>query len=343
MSASKTVMKIATWLASVIFMIAVGVLLTAQILISTDEPTKESGLVGDSRFNFASLTPPNLAGLPTIRNFQARDQTLLGYRFYGSSKDTPIKLYLLHSAGWQGMEFNTLANALAYQDGIADVFVPDLRGQGGSPAHRGNADYTGQLEDDLADLIKATAQKGDIIIIGGHSEGGGLAARFAAGPYSKLVKGTILLAPVISLSFPASRPDLGGWVKPLKKRLLGLSILHAGGLHWSDHETAIQYAIPSPLRDGPLGYTVTTGYSWTLMRAMQTREADGSDFKKLQTPLLVIAGSDDSVIFPGKLKDSIGKFTNHGEYEIISGENHLGVVNSPKTLTIIQNWMAKLR
>jgi alpha-beta hydrolase superfamily lysophospholipase len=156
---------------------------------------------------FQILAPAKLSDFPHVENYSARDNTLLGYRHYKSTGHSNVKLYLLHSAGWQGMEFNMLASGLAYRLGLGDVYAPDLRGHSGSPVRRG----------------------------------------------------------------------------------------------------------------------------------------DGSSLAAIKVPLLVISGSEDSVIFPEKSKSEMERFTMRGEYQIAGGENHLSIVNSPKTLAIIQNWMAKLR
>jgi non-heme chloroperoxidase len=334
-------MKTLTWVIVSAFLVALVWLLTAQVLISVDLPTKLSSLRGDKRFDFAALAPAGMSGLPMTENYSARDRSLMGYRHYRAASGSHVKIYLLHSAGWQGMEFHALASSLANTAG-ADVYVPDLRGQGGSPMTRGDIQYEGQLVDDVADLIKATAEPGDIIIVGGHSEGGGLAARFAASPYGAKANGYIMLAPVISASFPASRPDLGGWAKPLSKRMFGLKMLNLVGLHWSDNETVVQYALPSSLRDGNMGYTVTADYSWRLYKGMRMVSADGSDFSSITRPFVIISGADDTVIIPDAYKGAVSAFTKSGEFQVVDGENHLSIVNSAKTLAIIQNWMAQL-
>ena len=50
------------------------------------------------------------------------------------------------------MQFLPIVSYLS-EEGIAHIITPDLRGHGFSPERRGDIDYIGQLEDDLADLI----------------------------------------------------------------------------------------------------------------------------------------------------------------------------------------------
>lgn len=335
-------MKYLIWISSIVFTAFCGWLLTAQILVSRQDPVSHTRLRGDERFDFSQLVPEGTSGLPLLQNYTARDGTLLAFRRYRSARPTHVKLYLLHSAGWQGMEFHSLASAIAYKAGDADVYTPDLRGHGSSPLRRGDITYEGQLADDLADLIDQTAGKDDIVVIGGHSEGGGLAARFAGSPYGGRARGYIFLAPVLSIDFAASRPDLGGWVQVLDRRMLGIRMLHSLALTWADGETVCQYALPSSLRGGPLGYTATTDYSWRLFASMQTRQGDGSDLKGVAAPMLFITGREDSVVYPDRFETALKGIVSKGEYQVVDQENHLGIVNSRKTLAIVQDWLAKL-
>ena len=54
----------------------------------------------------------------------------------------------------RGGAYTSLGAGLSEQYGL-DVVIPDLRGHGPQPVHRGDVDYVGQLKDDVADLIGA--------------------------------------------------------------------------------------------------------------------------------------------------------------------------------------------
>jgi alpha-beta hydrolase superfamily lysophospholipase len=79
------------------------------------------------------------------------------------------------------------------QDQGFEVLVPDLRGHGPNPVRRGDIDYIGQLEDDLADLIAAHNITGRPVYMVGHSSGGGLVVRFAGGPHGALLNKAVLM------------------------------------------------------------------------------------------------------------------------------------------------------
>lgn len=131
--------------------------------------------------------------MPEPTSFTARDGSELPYRLYAGGPERLI--VLVHGSGWHGMQFHTMASALAAQQ-IGTVVVPDLRGHGTEPERRGDIDYIGQLEDDLADLIVAMGDF-DEVVLGGHSSGGGLVVRFAGGEHGQLADRFMLMAPCL--------------------------------------------------------------------------------------------------------------------------------------------------
>ncbi|NCC36811.1 MAG: alpha/beta fold hydrolase, partial [Chloroflexia bacterium] len=76
----------------------------------------------------------------------------MAFRLYESNAEADTVLLLLHGSAWHSLQFAPLAGAISEQ-GLAHVVTPDLRGHGFAPTRRGDVDYIGQLEDDLADLI----------------------------------------------------------------------------------------------------------------------------------------------------------------------------------------------
>jgi len=121
------------------------------------------------------------SGLPELNHFTARDGSQLGYRHYPAVSDSGKVVILLHGAGWHNQYFLPLADFISFY-GLAEVYTPDLQGHGPQPERRGNIDYVGQFEDDLADLITIIHEQNPdaMLIVGGHASGGGLAVRFAS-------------------------------------------------------------------------------------------------------------------------------------------------------------------
>ena len=94
-----------------------------------------------------------MASDPGLIHYRARDGAQLGLRRFAPQKDQNPLVILLHGSGWHGGAYVALGEALNEQLGY-EVLIPDLRGHGPDPIRRGDLDYIGQFEDDLADLIE---------------------------------------------------------------------------------------------------------------------------------------------------------------------------------------------
>lgn len=96
---------------------------------------------------------------------------------------------MIHGSVWQGMQLEGLGSTLAQ---TADVRISDLRGPGEARPRRRDVACIGQVEGNLADLIKARAKPGQKAVLLGHSSGGGLVVRFAGGAARDLIAGAVL-------------------------------------------------------------------------------------------------------------------------------------------------------
>lgn len=103
-------------------------------------------------FKFAELFPlrDKIDEFRPLKQYVARDGTPLSFRHYPAATNT--HLILVHGSSAHSAYLHAFAEYLSVKN-IASVYSPDLRGHGLSPARRGDIDYIGQLEDDLADLI----------------------------------------------------------------------------------------------------------------------------------------------------------------------------------------------
>ena len=79
------------------------------------------------------------------------------------------------------------ALAKALRDAEVSAYVLDIRGHGGS-GRRGDIDYIGQIDDDLADFVRnlGSAKSGEVRTLIGFSAGAGFTIRFAGGPHGEL-------------------------------------------------------------------------------------------------------------------------------------------------------------
>ena len=316
-------------------LIALGIAL-GLILTQPPTPLKD----GSNTLNFESLFnqswvlyPPSdiveVAGTYTAT--KGTDLPLKTLHDPGNP-DQPI-LLMVHGSGWHSGQFDHLGRALA---DLAEVRIVTLRGHGATPERRGDVDYLGQLEDDLAAAVADAGERKVILL--GHSSGGGLVVRMAGGPHGGLIDRAILLAPFLQYDAPSTRPNSGGWARPLTRRIIGLSMLNAVGIHALDHLTAIQFAMPRAVLDGPQGHMATTAYSWRLNQSYAPRRNWQGDVAKLPE-FLLIAGAGDEAMEAQAYEPAMTPANPDGTYIILPGLGHLDIVDAPETRAAIRAFL----
>lgn len=272
--------------------------------------------------------------LPEIK-ITARDGAELSAFHQPSPKSNKPLLVLVHGSGWHGMQFFGLANALIDD---ADIIIVNVRGHGFGPEPRGDISYINQLEDDLSDVISAYAKPGQKVVLGGHSSGGGLVVRFAGGAHRDMIDGAVLLAPFLKYNAPTTRPNSGGWAHVLTRRMIGLSMLNMARITALNHLTVIQFAMPKAVLDGPLGHTATTQYSFRLNTGYAPRNAYQNDIAALPR-FVLITGDKDEAFFAEKYELLMSTETGKGQYHVIKGAGHLGIVDAPQTVDLITKFL----
>jgi alpha-beta hydrolase superfamily lysophospholipase len=246
-------------------------------------------------------------------------------------------IILLHGSGWHGRYFLPLAESISAED-LAQVYTPDLRGHGLTPERRGDVDYIGQLEDDLADLIAIIRKDNPnaMLIVGGHSSGGGLAIRFGGSRYGKQADAYILLSPFLKYNAPTIRANSGGWAQAHFWRIAGLTMLNNVGIHWFDYLDAIEFMMPEEARDG----TETLSYSHRLNTAYAPRNYK-KDLRTITQPLLVIAGTADEAFIADQFEPVISQYTAV-QVKLLPNLSHMGVIVSPEVPPVVKEWLKGL-
>ena len=153
----------------------------------------------------APKSPPAMASMekpfrqvaqdfPAARQFRARDGASLQYYAYPAEPDKIA--VLVHGSAGPGSSMHALAQSLPAA-GIT-AYVLDIRGHGGS-GRRGDIDYIGQIDDDLADFVAqlGPAKSGETRTLVGFSAGAGFTIRFAGGPYAQLFDRYVFLSPIL--------------------------------------------------------------------------------------------------------------------------------------------------
>jgi non-heme chloroperoxidase len=310
---------------AIYFGIAAALILSAS---PQELPSNQAGLAFKELFL-------DYARMPHLRTFVARDGEPLGYRYYPSQSDKV--LVLLHGACWHSQYFMPMAEFISSQ-GLAQVYTPDLRGHGNAPGKRGDVDYIGQLEDDLADLIamirKDNPHAG--LILGGHSSGGGLTIRFAGGPYGKQADAFVLLSPYLQYNAPTMRPNPASFAQPYTRRIIGLTMLDKVGIPCFNYLTAVDFNMPKEARNG----TETLSYSYRLNTSYAPRDYK-QDLAAITQPLLVVAGTADELFLVEQYEPVVSQFTK-AKVKLLPDVTHLGIVISPGAQAAIKEWLGGL-
>jgi non-heme chloroperoxidase len=302
------------------------------VLILTGKPKKPDPAQRGPAFDELFF---DYSSLPELKRFTARDGTQLAYRHYSS--DSGKIFILLHGAGWHSRYFLPLAEFISSK-GLAQVYTPDLRGHGLSPKRRGDVDYIGQMEDDVADLI-AIIEKNNpksMLIVGGHSSGGGLAIRFAGSQYGKKAQAYLLMSPFLKYNAPTTRPNSGGFAMPYTGRIIGLVMLNNIGIRWFNYLTVMRFNMPEKARDG----TETPSYSYRLTTAYAPDDYE-KDLSAITQPLLVVAGTKDETMIYCQYEPVISRYTKV-QVKLLQGVTHMGLVVSPEVRPVIEEWLKGL-
>src|SRR6266542_4409056 len=149
-----------------------GVALLVGILdVWTSREAGGAGAAERGVYDRSDLQKIDYSGLPAPTTITARDGTPLAIRVYDSPARTAV--LAIHGSSGDGRYYRPLARYLSGR-GQAAVYAVDLRGHGASGGRRGDVDYIGQLEDDLADVVAMVRRERPAvrIVLLGHSAGG---------------------------------------------------------------------------------------------------------------------------------------------------------------------------
>jgi pimeloyl-ACP methyl ester carboxylesterase len=268
----------------------------------------------------------DLTGLPPLMHYAARDGSKLAYRLYpGRTEDVAI---LLHGTTTESSVMNAPAKAL--QSVGATVYAPDLRGHGSS-GHRGDIDYIGQLDDDLADLVGTVHKdhpQARLTLIG-FSGGGAFVLRIAGGHCGALFDRFILIDPAIVYPSPIARPGTGGWSRPYFPRIVGLMILNAVGIHAFDGLDTIVFAAP------PNRPNLTKIYTWRLM--MNLNSAGYLDeLRNTKKPMALIAGAADDQFYADRYAPLMKPAKPDLQVTLVPGMDHVDMLMKPPALAALK-------
>lgn len=275
----------------------------------------------------------DLAGLPPLSHFAARDGTRLAYRFYpGWRGDVAV---LIHGTATNSTVMNALAKTLN-KDGVT-VYAPDLRGHGDS-GRRGDIAYIGQLDDDLADLVVSTiriSHPAARLTLIGFSGGGAFVIRIAGGPYGGMFDRFIVIDPAIVYPSPIARPNAGGWATPYLPRIVGLLVLDRLGIHQFDGLDTIVFAIP------PGNPNLTAHYSFRLMMNLNSGDYL-RELQRTQKPMALVAGAADDQFYADRYATYLKPAKPDLSFTLVPGLDHVDMLMKPPALAAVRTVYASL-
>lgn len=266
------------------------------------------------------------SALPAQQDFAARDGTSIAYRAYPAAGERVA--VLVHGSSGSGRGMHAVGLALA-REGVT-AYALDMRGHGAS-GRRGDIDYVGQLEDDVADFLALLRKRhpGARFTLIGHSSGGGFALRYAGGRYGESFDRYVMLAPFIHQDAPTARPGTGGWAKPFLPRMVGLAILDRMGIKRFQDLPVLAFAVP------PGAAERTTAYSYRLQLDFRPREDWQGDVRALRRPASVIVGDRDSLFVASAYASALEPLSPRVKVRLLAGIDHIGVVLAPEALQAI--------
>lgn len=262
--------------------------------------------------------------MPAVTNFTARDGISLAYRLYPGENERVIAI-LVHGSSDSSAGMHAVGKALS-ENGIK-TYAVDIRGHGNSGS-KGDIQYIGQLEDDMADLVGHIRKSYPTtpLALFGHSSGGGFVLRMAGSSSNKLFSKYLVTAPYLRHDAPTSRgAEGGGWARPFVSRIIAVGLLHHVGIHTFDGLPVLSFAVPE---SAPL----TKAYSYRLFDNFGPSLDYLQDVKRSNAPILILVGADDEVFLANKYEMAFAQVKDKVNIEVIPKVGHMGIVGEPAAL-----------
>lgn len=257
--------------------------------------------------------------LPILQRCHMRDRIALAYRCYPAQHPHPLgerSILFVHGSSASSNSMHPLA--LAFANAGYTAYTLDMRGHGAT-GEKGQIQYIGQLEDDLADFMQTLAIQGKVSLAG-FSSGGGFVLRFAGSRRQHLFNNYLLLAPFISQTAASHRPDSGGWVKIGVPRVVALLILNAFGIRWFNALHIANFAVAEEAKQ-----YLTPSYGFNLTQNFRPMTDYRANIAACQQPIALLAGSEDEAFHADQFAAIFADAGKPIAVELIPGLGHIAL------------------
>lgn len=264
---------------------------------------------------------------PDPAGFRSRDGTKLAYREYPVADAEQVAV-LLHGSIHDSRTMHAIGVFLATQ-GIA-TYAMDVRGHGGS-GHRGDIGYVGHLEADIADLaahIRQTREGVRLALIG-HSAGGGLALRFAAGEDQHLFERYVALAPFIHHRGALARSDAPKWAVAAVARFTALQLLHSVGIRMLQQLPVLFCAVPAES-------DCTSIYSFRLAANFRAHLNWRKNIRAIKAKTVVLIGEADELFDGNAYPPLIEPLNRNVEVQVLKAADHTTICRKTSAIMAIR-------
>ncbi len=304
--------------------VAVVVALAGMLALGTSAPPPPLASLG------APFRQVDFRDLPAVQTIPAHERSPIAFHVWQPDPpvaDPPLVVIAIHGSSAQSSSLHPLGKAFA-AEGIP-LYAPDIRGHG-STGVRGDIDYGGELDDDLADftaMVRSRHPSAKLVLMG-FSSGGGFALHAAATPLGKMFTRTVLLSPMLGPFAPTYRTD-EKYAKPFIPRIIAIALLNRIGIHAFDHLTTLLLAVDPARTDILVGH-----YSFLLMRDFSTRDY-AADVRNAPTPLAVVVGGNDELFAADKFAATLDAIKPGIGVTIVPGLSHTALTTDPSALPAI--------
>jgi len=278
-------------------------------------------------FSLKEIKNADKKELMPLEYIQASDDTSLAFRPYLPLQAKAVLIFYHGAGAHSGLSYNHIGVGLRDEFKIA-VYMPDLRGHGGSGGKRGDAPSDEQVWLDINTMVHhARVQYPNLpLFLGGHSAGAGLVLNYSSWDQKSPIDGYVFLAPYFGFRSETSHDkDTNGGYEFSTVNVSDFVINSMSGGLFLGHSKAVKFNYPaSVLEKNPEIVTFNT----VNMSKSVTPYSPNTQLSELQQFGLWI-GNKDEAFDPVKVTAFAKKNSNitaNKEIITIEGENHFSII-----------------